>query len=142
VAAFAGFIGLLFMAMPLTIVGGSFHHAYMKLEKELATKKEKSEKKSALLKHLALKKQKSKDQRLVDDSDEGAVGDGQVLPFQNEQLSTVAHLGRCSDLLVDVLAQKEGTSHPKLDALVVQLQTMIHALPSAWEELGDHDSDS
>ena len=86
--ASSGFFGLLFMAMPLTIVGGSFHNAYLKLEKHLALKRKTSDKKSKLLKHMQLKKQKSLDKSLQPsllDSEKDE--EEEKLPFNDEMLA-------------------------------------------------------
>ena len=91
VGATAGLFGLLFMAMPLAIVGGSFHARYEKLEQMMADAKEAAALKAALLQQL--------NDEIANGSPESGGGAPTVDPLAGEKLDLMGHMKRCVDII-------------------------------------------
>jgi hypothetical protein len=109
------------MAMPLAIVGGSFQHAYHKLEAKMAATKAAADTKQALLKELYAQ---SKSGDVVKSSDADVVE-----KFVDEKADVSAHLERCREILDEILEQSKEDSplvgaKAQLDLLQQSLSTV------------------
>ena len=94
IGALAGLFGLLFMAMPLAIVGGSFHSRYEKLEQQMAEAKAAAIKKAALLKEL--------NDELTTGNGNGDDDTAGVDVLAAEKLDLETHIKRCADIITDM----------------------------------------
>ena len=142
VGSTAGFLGLLIVAMPIAIVGGSFHYSFEHLEQRLKATRERKEERKRLKEKLRRQRHKMKMQS--GDKDPKLMSVDEKLAnladkYAGDRLDVLTHLKLAREKAAKVEAVlsrgvEEGAERSDLGKILDTLAELEERLPQAWPD--------